>query len=205
MPRPSPLQNRCAPDGSLHAVAARGMFMGNRGGRLHRDDKTLGPARWKGRAWICCLTAFRGRRRDVMGPGYTEIFFLDEATALAAGHRPCFECRRADALAFAAAWGRAKGGRPPRAGAMDLVLHAERLAPPEAATFSATSARRDLRGGRRGVSAHRKRPPPLEFRRLWRGIAGHEPDDILVALTPPSIRAALGAGYVPRLHPSATA
>ena len=78
-------------------------------------DGTLGSARWRSRAWICCVTAFRGRHRAVLGEGYTEIFFLDEATALAAGHRPCFECRRADALAFAAAWGRARRAAPPRA------------------------------------------------------------------------------------------
>ena len=112
--RPSPLQNRVAPDGSLHAVPERGMFMGNRGGRLHRPDGTLGRARWRSRAWICCLTEFRGRHRQVLGEGYTELFFLDEATALAAGHRPCFECRRADARAFAEAWGRAQAAAAAR-------------------------------------------------------------------------------------------
>ena len=113
-PRPSPLQNRVAPDGSLHAVPERGLLMGNRGGRLHRPDGTLGRARWRSRAWIACLTEFRGRHRAVMGDGYTELFFLDEATALAAGHRPCFECRRAAARAFAAAWGHAGAARAPR-------------------------------------------------------------------------------------------
>ncbi len=103
--------------------------MGNRGGRLHRPDCSLGAARWRSRAWICCLTDFRDRHRAVMGAGYTEIFFLDEATALAAGHRPCFECRRAAARAFAAAWARADGTAPPDAATMDRTLHAERLAP----------------------------------------------------------------------------
>src|SRR5438132_14289469 len=124
-----PLQNRVDPFGELHAVAARGLFMGNRGGRIHRDDRTLPRRRWTSRAWICCRLAFKGRHRTVWGHSYTELFFLDEPTALAAGHRPCYECRRADANAFAAAWARAKGLRTsPRAPAMDRVLHAERLA-----------------------------------------------------------------------------
>src|SRR5690606_16396719 len=134
--RPSPLQNRVAPDGSLNAVAARGTLMGNRGGRLHRADGTLGRARWRSRAWIACLTEFRGRHRAVWGESYSEIFFLDEATALAAGHRPCFECRRAEALAFAAAWGEPA----PRAGEMDAVLHAERLGPRQRVAFGALPA-----------------------------------------------------------------
>ena len=137
MRRPSPLQNRSAPDGTLHAVAARGTLMGNRGGRLHRADGTLGAARWRSHAWIACLTAFRGRQRTVWGDSYSEIFFLDEATALAAGHRPCFECRRADALAFADAWGRAAGTGPPSAPAMDRVLHAERIAQHEPVALGA--------------------------------------------------------------------
>jgi hypothetical protein len=102
---------------------------GNRGGRFHRDDRTIGPRPWASRQWICCVLSFKGRRRTpLMGRGFTELFFLDEVTALAAGHRPCFECRRADATRFAAAWARAKGlTTPPKAPAMDLVLQAERL------------------------------------------------------------------------------
>jgi len=84
--RPRPLQNRVAPDGALHSVAARGLLMGNRGGRLHDATQRLSRARWRSRAWIACEIDFRGRHRTVMGAGYTELFFLDEATALAAGH-----------------------------------------------------------------------------------------------------------------------
>ena len=126
--------------------------MGNRGGRLHRADGTLGAARWRSRAWIACLTEFRGRRREVWGDGYTEIFFLDEATALAAGHRPCFECRRADARAFAAAWGRAAGTAPPTAPEMDRVLHAERRAPHDPVPLRRRCPGRDLRRSTRGSS-----------------------------------------------------
>ena len=92
--RPAALQNRVAPDGSLHAVPDRGTLMGNRGGRLHDAHGRLGRARWRSKAWIACRLTFRGRKRAVWDASYSELFFLDEATALAAGHRPCFECRR---------------------------------------------------------------------------------------------------------------
>jgi hypothetical protein len=98
--RPSPLQNRVDPFGEIHATAHRGALFGNRGGRFHRDDMTLGAARWKSKRWICCLTSFKGRRKQVFGSRYTDLFFLDEPTALAAGHRPCFECRRDAARAY---------------------------------------------------------------------------------------------------------
>src|ERR1700689_502221 len=120
---PRPLQNRVDPFGELHAVAERGGMMGNRGGRLHRDDQTLSGSRWKNRHWLICVCEFKGRRRDVWGKYYTEIFFLDEPTALAAGHRPCFECRREAAKAFLAAF----PGRPGGADAMDEALHRERV------------------------------------------------------------------------------
>src|SRR5476649_2859048 len=123
-----PLQNRVDPFGELIATPARGLFMGNRGGRIHTASRKLRKRRWASRQWICCVLDFKGRQRDVWGRFYTELFFLDEVTALAAGHRPCFECRRADAVAFAAAWARAFGLQiPPRAPEMDKVLNAERL------------------------------------------------------------------------------
>jgi hypothetical protein len=96
-----PLQNRVDPFGTIHAVPERGLFMGNRGGCFHRDDQTLKSRHWSSQRWIICVLSFKDRRRKLMQPGlYTELFFLDEATALAGGHRPCFECRRADAVAF---------------------------------------------------------------------------------------------------------
>src|SRR6185369_9702157 len=121
------LQNRVDPFGELIATPARGMFFGNRGGRFHRDDRTLGQRRWASRQWICCVLDFKGRRHDVWGQGFTDLFFLDEVTALAAGHRPCFECRRADAKEFAEKWAEGKGGGIPRAPEMDVVLQSERL------------------------------------------------------------------------------
>ena len=116
------LQNRVDPFGELIATPARGMFFGNRGGRFHRDDRTLGRRRWASRQWICCVLQFKNRRHDVWGQGFTDLFFLDEVTALAAGHRPCFECRRADAKEFAEKWARAQSIPVPRAPEMDMVL-----------------------------------------------------------------------------------
>jgi hypothetical protein len=102
--------------------------MGNRGGRFHTDAKTLTARRWASRQWICCVLDFKGRRRDVCGRFYTELFFLDEPAGLAAGHRPCFECRRKDTQAFAEKWREVHQYRkPPYAAEMDNVLHAERL------------------------------------------------------------------------------
>jgi hypothetical protein len=204
MSRPSPLQNRCAPDGALHAVAARGLFMGNRGGRLHGTDFRLERARWRSRAWICCVTAWRGWWRPVMGDGYTEIFFLDEATALAAGHRPCFLCRRDDARAFAAGWMRAGGlVAPPLAPEMDRVLHRERLSPPEPVAFAALPPGAIFAA--EGRFHLRRSDGTLEwgfagYRPAARGFA---PDEPVAAITPASVRAVLAAGYAPVLHPSA--
>src|SRR5580692_7095619 len=123
-----PLQNRVTPFGEFMAVPARGTLFGNRGGRFHTDAKTLPARRWASRQWICCVLDFKGRQRDVWGRFYTELFFLDEPTALAAGHRPCFECRRKDAQEFAEHWRVAhRLRRRPYAGEMDEVLHRERL------------------------------------------------------------------------------
>lgn len=205
-----PLQNRVDPFGEIRAIRSRGALMGNRGGRFHLDDKTLGRRRWASKAWIACRTEFRERSREVMGRGYTELFFLDEATALAAGHRPCFECRRADARAFAAAWGRAEGlDAPPRAGRMDDVLHLQRLD-------------RSMRPGRckKTFAALEADLPPGAMIALWgaawlvgpthlfrwspqgydqavcRSRLRREPVEARV-LTPPAIVAALAAGYAP--------
>ena len=106
--------------------SARGLFMGNRGGRFYTDAKTLTTCRRA--AAIGLLRAqFKGRRREVWGRSYTELFFLDEPTAFAAGHRPCFECRRKDARLFAEKWGEVhQYPTPPYAAAMDNVLHTER-------------------------------------------------------------------------------
>ncbi len=104
-----PLQNRVTPTGDIIATPHRGLFTGNRGIIHDPATKTL-TRRWAGKAWLTCVCEFRGRRREVMGGrSWTELFFLDEATALAAGHRPCFYCRRDDANRFRAAWEQGNG------------------------------------------------------------------------------------------------
>jgi hypothetical protein len=101
--------------------------MGNRGGRFHCEQTgTVKGRPWAGRRWICCQLAGKGRKRQVWGHGYTELFFLDEVTALAAGHRPCFECRREAALAFQSCFPRPRGEALPGAEAMDRRLDTDR-------------------------------------------------------------------------------
>ena len=178
--------------------------MGNRGGRLHDDKKKLGRRYWASKQWICCKLEFNNRHRTVWGDGYTELFFLDEVTAFAAGHRPCFECRRKDAERFALLF----AGKKKRASAptMDAILHAERLvgaakrahvrkldALPDGAVIAvvdeayAVKGRRLLRwtpGGYGGSIVRRR---------------GVEAD----VLTPPSILNVLKRGYTPLWHASA--
>ncbi|HVH77883.1 MAG TPA: hypothetical protein VM782_00710 [Stellaceae bacterium] len=123
-----PLQNRVTPFGDIVAIPQRGLFTGNRGIIHDPATKTLLTKRWVTKAWLICVLDYNGRRREVMGGrSWTELFFLDEAIALAAGHRPCFFCRRRAAEAFQAAWAKAKGREKPLAPEMDAVLHAERL------------------------------------------------------------------------------
>ncbi len=206
----APLQNRVLPDGSIAATSERGLFMGNRGGRIHDPvTRRLTSRRFSSRAWICCLLEFKGRRETVWGPGYTQLFFLDEVTALAAGHRPCFECRRGDAVAFAEAVARADGAASRRrAPELDLRLHAERLdgrakrlhERPLAGLPDGAMLARD--GGFLAVRGHRLlRWSPGGYvgasRRPRRG-------DVQV-LTPPTALDALALGYEPAWHPSAAA
>jgi hypothetical protein len=125
-----PLQNRVEPGGSIFATSSRGTFMGNRGGVLHNAKREI-VRQYASRRWITCLLEYKGRRRSVMSQGhYTELFFLDEAVALAAGHRPCAECRRERFNAFKAAWarsGNSPGGSSPLADEIDLELHRTRI------------------------------------------------------------------------------
>ncbi len=119
-----PLQNRVDPYGTIFRTTARGVMMGNRGGAIHNGEREI-VRRYVSRRWIACLLEFRGQRRVVMSPNhYTELFFLDEAVALAAGHRPCAECRRERFRAFQRAWNRE---RPPTADEMDAALHPARI------------------------------------------------------------------------------
>ncbi|OGA47468.1 MAG: hypothetical protein A3G24_14420 [Betaproteobacteria bacterium RIFCSPLOWO2_12_FULL_62_13] len=125
-----PLQNRVDPWGRLQAVTARGTLLGNRG-ILHNARKEIITTSAR-KGWVTCLLEFEGRRREVFGAGtYSELFFLDEATAFSAGHRPCAECRRERYNEFKSAWVAAnpelvRSGNPP-IGEIDKVLHAERV------------------------------------------------------------------------------
>lgn len=122
-----PLQNRVDPRGALIVTPARGTLMGNRGGVLHNDNREI-VRQYASRRWIACLLEFKGRHRTVMSPNrYTELFFLDEAVALAAGHRPCAECRRDRFNAFREAWSRATGRGIPNADEIDRELHRARI------------------------------------------------------------------------------
>ena len=191
-----PLQNRVDPFGELRATPERGGLMGNRGGRLHRDDQTLSASRWKTRHWLICVCEFKNRHRDVWGRFYTELFFLDEPTALAAGHRPCFECRRAAAKAFIAAF----PGAPSGVETMDEALHRERVENRVKRLWRARLG--DLPDG--AMIARDRRAHAVRSGRLlpW-SFAGYEApgsldaDALVDVLTPPSTVAALKAGYKP--------
>lgn len=187
------LQNRVDPWGNLVAVRAHGTLMGNRGGRFHEDDRTLGRRRWAGNRWIACETQFKDRHRVIWGDSYTELFFLDEVTALAAGHRPCFECRRAEAKAFL-------GGR--KLADFDKTLHVERRSP---ATPVDPSTLADGVMVEIDAAAFARRHSRL----LHWSFEGYDsavnirPHMQAKLLTPPTITAILAAGYQPRWHASA--
>ena len=211
-----PLQNRVDPFGEIHAVSARGMFTGNRGVIHDPETKTLLSRRWTTKAWIICDCAFQNRKREVMGrntrsgaAGWTNLFFLDEVTALAAGHRPCFECRREKAREFADCFGKAFGIARPKAADMDEKLHIERLqtgGPPIDVDFRSF---RELPEGAmvfQGERVFAKRQGALRGWSFWGyGDAFDMLDiamfDVWIA-TPPTTIAVLRAGYKPVWHPS---
>jgi hypothetical protein len=202
-----PLPSRVSPFGDLFATPARGTLMGNRGGRLHDARQKLATRRWANKAWICCKLDFNDRHRTVWGDSYTELFFLDEVTAFAAGHRPCFECRRKDAERFAALYAPAtRAGQRATAPDMDAVLHLERLDGkakrihrrriddlPDGAMIAQDGQSLAVRGAHllpwtpAGYTAPQPRP---------RGIDAD-------VLTPPATLAVLARGYQPQWHASA--
>jgi hypothetical protein len=200
------LQNRVTPFGNIVAIAQRGMFTGNRGIIHDPATRTLLKRRWATKAWLTCLCEFKGRRRDVMARrSWTELFFLDEAVALAAGHRPCFFCRREAAEAFRNAWALARAIGTPRAAEMDAVLHAERLDHgrkrlhalpgsadelPDGSAIAAAGNAYILARGRAFRWTEHGYEGPLAIPRA----------DALI--TPPSTLGAFRAGYRPVLHPS---
>ncbi len=195
------LQNRVLATGEIVADPARGMFMGNRG-ILHDAAQRLGRARWKHKAWVTCVLKHKDWHRAVMMPGaYTELFFLDEAVALAAGHRPCAMCRNGDYKAFRAAAGLTGSSKK-----MDARMHAERAVAgrfeqrrhraeastlPDGAIYLDGLPKLVLSDGVLAVGPGRY------------GAREKRPMSEVTVLTPPTSLAALRGGYVPRLHASA--
>ncbi len=205
----SPLQNRVHPDGSIVATAHRGLFYGNRGGKIHdtASSKLLPKRRWASRQWICCVLRFKDRKRPLMGTGYTELFFMDEVAALAAGHRPCFECRRADAVRFARAW-RNDGSRE-TAPEMDRILHQQRLDGKTKRTFKADWHKLPvgamLRNQHQIIAKSPTGPLLWSFNGYTRlaSTPAAVLDQPLDCLTPRAILKTLSNGYTPHWHPSA--
>jgi len=199
-----PQRNRVTPEGEIIADPARGALMGNRG-RLHHADGTPRPSLWTTRAWIACALSFGDRRRRIMAPGsYTELFFLDEATAFAAGHRPCAECRRAEFRAFRALW-EGKFG-PARAPGIDAALHAARVGRDRSkVTFdAATETLPD------GTMIRTETGPALLLGRKalpWTpggyGESRPRPAGMAAVLTPAPTVALFRAGLRPAIHPTA--
>lgn len=189
--------------------------MGNRG-ILHNDRQEIVKP-FAHKAWIICQLSFKGRRRALMQPGnYTELFFLDEAAALAAGHRPCFECRRAAATAFRDAWlvGNPQFGfgNSVKVGEMDAVLHAERLTKAysikDRKKQTYTAVLNTLPKGTFILLGERPYLVGEDALLLWTP-SGYEPPqvqsgaDLVTVLTPRSTVAALAQGYAPELHQTA--
>jgi hypothetical protein len=203
-----PRQNRVTPLGDIIATPERGTFFGNRGVLHDAEGRIRRP--WQLKRWLICVLEFKGRKRAVMTPGrYTELFFLDEATGLAAGHRPCAECRRQRYDAFREAWRRGNGGALLPADEIDRRLHAERVTEEGAKRFS-TARLNELPDG-----VFVRRPDGGEAPYLvWGGEllawtpAGYtarigRPANVEVeVLTPGSAVGAIRAGYVPEVHPS---
>jgi hypothetical protein len=201
-----PLQNRVTPTGDIIATPHRGMFTGNRGIIHDPATRTL-TRRWASRAWLTCVCEFRGRRRKVMGGrSWTELFFLDEATALAAGHRPCFFCRRDKGNRFRAAWEEGNGVRDILACDMDAVLHSERLAGGKKRLHPVPMPWDELPDGamlQEGTESYLiAQGRALQWSPVGYRAAQTAVNDAML-LTPPSTLRALGAGYRPVLHPSA--
>lgn len=200
-----PYQNRATPWGTVIADPGRGLFFGNRG-NLHNPAGAI-VRRWNARQWVTCLLEFKSRRRTLLQPGrYTELFFLDEAAALAAGHRPCGECRRHDLGRFKQAWAAAFPGDVSLAD-VDRRLHHDRIAPDRhKRTFDARCG--DLPDGAyierdgsawliSGESLQRWSPGGYLERRDLPGT------ERVQVLTPRCTVAVLAAGYRPILHPTA--
>lgn len=200
------LQNRVTPFGDIVAISQRGLFTGNRGIIHDPATKTLLTRRWSSKAWLVCECEYRGRRKEVMAnSSWTELFFLDEAVAFAAGHRPCFFCRREAANRFRSCWVSAKGEAVPSAAAIDATLHTERLERGRKRLHPITLLLEELPDG--AVVAVGREAYTLRAGLAHRWTKeGYAPPQRLVSadwlITPPSTVLTLRAGYRPVFHPS---
>ncbi|WP_027164311.1 hypothetical protein [Mesorhizobium sp. WSM3224] len=206
-----PLQNRVDPFGAIHAVPERGLFTGNRGIIHDPETRTLLKKRWALPAWIICVCQFRNVRREPMGrnrpggkAGWTELFFLDEVTALAAGHRPCFFCRRERATDFVGRFGEAFGIDEPRAPMVDKRLHKERLASGgqgvrlDPASLASLPGGTMIGVGSKSYALHDGSALPWSFGGYQAAIPLSAPELAnAIMITPPTTVAVLRAGYRP--------
>ncbi|MEQ8896639.1 MAG: hypothetical protein RID23_06070 [Roseovarius sp.] len=198
------LQNRVLPTGDIVAVPSYGDLMGNRG-ILHDEVRQLGTARWTHPNWVTCLLEYKGRKRELMAPGrYTELFFLDEATALAAGHRPCGECRKTAFAKFRAAWNAAHGDTDLRS--LDKRLHRDRVSRTrQQIRYDAYPA--DLPDGT--FILHNDTPHVVHGNIILRyepsgyTASATLPQSLVQVLTPACTVATLAQGYRPELHRTA--
>jgi hypothetical protein len=206
-----PLQNRVTPLSELIADPARGLVYGNRG-CLH-DERGRIRRRYNGKRWIACRLEFRGWHREpLLQPGkFTELFFLDEATAFAAGHRPCALCRREDYVRFTGIWSELHPGQV-GADAVDAQLHAERVAPGAGSQRHHEAALEELPDGAfvldDGAPSLVLGPHLLSWSAAGYVDRRLRPSSGAVLITPPSLVAVLRAGWqplVPFLHPSVLA
>lgn len=204
-----PLQNRVDPWGNLNAVESRGAFLGNKG-VLHNENKKI-IATHKIKGWVTCLLEFKDRHREVMTPKrYTELFFLDEATAFSAGHRPCAECRRTRYNEFKEKWLLANvdllKGKKPNAPNIDTIIHQERISKKQKVTY--TSALNSLPDGTM-IEINSKAYLIWESKLFEWSYSGYIESELhysmkdkVIVLTPKSYVKTFSKGFLPTVHKS---
>ncbi|MFZ4537427.1 hypothetical protein [Propionivibrio sp.] len=213
-----PHQNRVDPLGQLHAVSAKGAFLGNRG-ILHNDQQEI-VAQWRSKAWITCQLEFKGREIRVKGEesrvfaqdSYSELFFLDEATAFSAGHRPCAECRRDRFNEFKAAWIESNReillAENPAIAEIDKIIHAERVAEGKRKrTYDAQAgslpAGTIIEAEGKALLVWRGKLLPWSFVGYGRSQALVSPSTLVQVLSPASVVRVFAPGFTPQVHVSA--
>jgi hypothetical protein len=199
------LQNRVAPFGNVVAIPQRGLYTGNRGIIHDPATKTLLGRRWTTKAWLVCVLDYNGRRRELMGGrSWTELFFLDEAVALAAGHRPASSAGAPKLKHFKPPGGKAKGGQAPLAPEIDAVLYQERLDRGRKRVHAISDPVTELPDGAVVVAAGEAYTIAHGRAFLWSEQGYQAARQLSRAdglLTPPSTLLAIRPGYRPLLHP----